>query len=285
MTEWDWDGSVAVVTGAASGIGRALAEQLARRGCRLMLADVEAPALASAVLELSESHPGVEVASHVTDVSVGAEVDALASSTLERFGRVDVVCNNAGVGSAAPIWELTEADWNWVLGVNLWGVIHGIRAFVPHLIAQGHGHIVNTASMAGLLAPPGMAPYVASKHAVVGLSESLYGELRGAGHHVGVTVICPGWVNTRIYQSDRNRPEGVPSRDAADPETQAAINELAAAFFESAMSAETVATLAIEAVEAGRFWVLTHPEMSPAITARFDAAVHGENPSLGNPFQ
>jgi NAD(P)-dependent dehydrogenase (short-subunit alcohol dehydrogenase family) len=198
-------GQVAVVTGSASGLGLALAQECATRRMRLVLADVEADALAAAVATIEAT--GAEAIGVRTDVRFSAEVDALAAATLDRFGRVDLVVNNAGVSQMpGRMWEFEENDWEWAIAVNLWGVIHGIRAFVPRLVAQGTGHLVNTASMAGVSVGPGLGPYVASKHAVVALTEALAAELALAAPGVGVTVVCPGQVTTNIFNAERNRP-------------------------------------------------------------------------------
>jgi NAD(P)-dependent dehydrogenase (short-subunit alcohol dehydrogenase family) len=198
-------GQVAVVTGSASGLGLALAQECATRRMRLVLADVEADALAAAVATIEAT--GAEAIGVRTDVRFSAEVDALAAAALDRFGRVDLVVNNAGVSQMpGRMWEFEENDWEWAIAVNLWGVIHGIRAFVPRLVAQGTGHLVNTASMAGVSVGPGLGPYVASKHAVVALTEALAAELALAAPGVGVTVVCPGQVTTNIFNAERNRP-------------------------------------------------------------------------------
>ncbi len=173
---------------------------------KVVLADVEQEPLDAARDELDAA--GADVLAVRTDVSDGDQVDALAAATLEHFGAVHLVCNNAGVGGGGLSWEASREDWDWVLGVNLWGVIHGIRAFVPHLVAQDEGHVVNTASIAGFAYGPMMGPYNASKAAVVAISETLKAELAMQGSKVGVSVLCPGWVNTRIHESDRNRPGG-----------------------------------------------------------------------------
>ena len=187
----DFEGKVAAVTGAASGIGRAMADRWAGLGMRLALADIEVEPLEVAAAELRAA--GTDVLMVPTDVSDGEQVDAFAAATLEEYGAVDIVCNNAGVGGGGPMWTLTEADWAWVLGVNLWGVIHGIRAFVPHLVAQGSGRVINTASVAGLSSPPMLGPYNASKHAVVTISETLRSELAMLPDgDFGVTGVCPG---------------------------------------------------------------------------------------------
>jgi NAD(P)-dependent dehydrogenase (short-subunit alcohol dehydrogenase family) len=198
-------GQVAVVTGAASGLGLGLAEAFAARGLDVVLADVEATALDAAVTALEDK--GAAAIGVRTDVRFAEQVDALAAATLERFGRVDVICNNAGVSTfSGPTWEVPLTDWDWLLGVNLHGVIHGIRAFVPHLVRQGSGHVVNTASMAGISVGPTHAPYLASKHAVVALTEGLAAELAIAAPGVGATVVCPGAIATNIITAERNRP-------------------------------------------------------------------------------
>ena len=197
-------GRVAVVTGGASGIGLAMAQRLAAEGMRIVLADIERAVLAYAGDELARS--GADVLTVPADVSLAADVEVLAATTLEHFGDVHLVCNNAGVGSRGlPIAELPLEDFSWVLGVNLFGVIHGIRSFLPHLLRNGVGHIVNTASISGLYHLPRMGPYNASKAAVIALSETLRFELDGSG--VSVSVLCPSWVRTNISTSDRNRPE------------------------------------------------------------------------------
>src|SRR3954454_25338544 len=196
-------GKVAVVTGAASGIGLALAQRFAQSGMNVVLADVDEDGLAAAAKQVETN--GVETLTVKTDVTDEASVQALAAASLERFGGAHVVCNNAGVASTADAWFGPISSWQWVLGVNLWGVIYGVRAFLPTLIQQGEGHIVNTASIAGLY--PGFGPsYDASKHAVVALTEDLYRTLTSMGLPVGVSVLCPGWVRTRIMDSERNWP-------------------------------------------------------------------------------
>src|SRR6266508_6289977 len=269
----DLAGKVAVVTGAASGIGRALARRFATEGMKVVLADIERGPLDVALEELRAG--GHQVVGVPTDVSKGESVDALAAATLDAFGGVHVVCNNAGVAARGTMWELPTADWEWVLGVNLWGVIHGIRAFVPHLIAGGEGHVVNTASMAGLASFAGMGPYNASKHAVVTISETLRLELAAAGAAVGVSVLCPGLVATNIVTSERNRPAalggGVAPPD--DDATQAARQ----AFLHHGMPPDEVAAQVFEAILADRFYVLTH-SMTHLVEARMRAIVDGASP-------
>jgi NADP-dependent 3-hydroxy acid dehydrogenase YdfG len=260
------EGHVAVVTGAASGIGLAIAEQLTERGLSVVLADVEEPALMAAEDRLRDSG-AMTLAVH-TDVSDERSVFELADRTLARFGRVDVVCNNAGVTTrAAPMWETDERHWQWVLGVNLWGVIHGIRAFVPHLVAQGSGHVVNTGSMAGLSIVPMVAPYTASKHAVVAISESLRAELDACAAGVGVTVLCPSYVPTRLADSARNRPVALTPVDtpvASQPGVGGSYVP---------MAARDVAAKLIAGIEANRLHVTTHPGSMARVRERVDRLV------------
>ena len=271
------EGKVAVITGGASGMGLAFAHRFAREGMRLVLADVEEPALDAAVSELSAG--GTEVIGVVTDVSDGASMDRLAAAAFDRFERVNVVCNNAGVsGSSSPVAELTAADWAWVLGVNLWGVIHGHRVFQPHLMAHGDGHVVNTASMAGHTAFSGLAPYHVSKHGVVALSETVYHELVAAGSSVGITVLCPGFVNTRIADSDRNRPEALPDPLIGDPDEQADLRQMIRDFFASKQPPEEVADLVVDAIRERTFYLFTADAWTAQIAERHQDIVTGRNP-------
>ena len=276
----DLTGKVAVVTGAASGIGFGLAERLVGEGMRVAIADVEEEALGRAVRQLEGE--GGEVMAVPTDVSVAASVDELARRCLERFGVVHVVCNNAGVGGGGLSWDIPLSVWEWVLGVNLWGVIHGVRAFLPILLEHGEGHVVNTASVAGLLAAPGMGPYSASKHAVVGISESLHHELALLGSKVRVSVLCPGPISTRIMDSDRNWLARLgPQPDAAAPLGGEVLQEMLRQQIESGMTPTEVARLVLDAIRSERFWILTHPEYGPLATRRMDGAAEGRNPELG----
>jgi NAD(P)-dependent dehydrogenase (short-subunit alcohol dehydrogenase family) len=262
-------GQVAVVTGAASGLGRALAEALAARGLDLVLADVEVAGLADAVAAIEAT--GRSVIGVPTDVRFAAQVDALAAVTLERFGHVDLICNNAGVVSRpTAMWEVQENDWEWVLAVNLKGVVNGIRAFVPHLVAQNSGHVVNTASMAGVSVGPGVGPYMASKHAVVALSEGLAIELEDAAPDVGVTVVCPGLVATNINTAERNRPGDlhVADRELTDA-ALASIGEWASSISGDLMPAEDAAEIVIQAIESNRLHVAPNGS-AVGIKARID---------------
>jgi NAD(P)-dependent dehydrogenase (short-subunit alcohol dehydrogenase family) len=271
-----FQGKVAVVTGAASGIGRALARRFATDGARVVLADIERDPLGEATEELSDM--GAEVLAVPTDVSDGAAVDSLRDAVLDRFGAAHILCNNAGVSTGGPIWEATTADWEWMLGVNLWGVIHGVRAFTPALIAQGEGHIVNTASVAGLVTMPFIGLYNVTKHGVVALSENLYRELAMLAPGVGVSVLCPGWVNTRIHESDRNRP-GDAEGTGIDPGLESGMREMMAKVIASGLEPDAVAGLVAQAILEPRFYVLTHPHWAPLLKDRFDRIVEGTDPS------
>ena len=268
-------GKVAVVTGAASGIGRALSERFARAGMKVVLADVEPAPLATAARELADA--GAETLAVATDVSRADDVDALARRTLERFGAVHVVCNNAGVALAGPIWEHSLEDWRWLLGVNLWGVVHGVRTFVPLMLeAKTPGHVVNTASVAGLTSAPGLGAYNVSKHAVVTLSETLAKDLAMAGAPIKVSVLCPGFVNTRILDSARNRPATLGAERPRPSEMEAVVRNLVAA----GMATAEVANQVLRAVEEERFYVLTHPDFTAQVKERCRDIVEGRMPSV-----
>jgi NAD(P)-dependent dehydrogenase (short-subunit alcohol dehydrogenase family) len=269
-------GKVAVVTGAASGIGLALAERFARAGLSLVLADVEEAALASAAQRIEDL--GAKALAVPTDVSNETAVRALAAAAVDRFGSVHVVCNNAGVTSAADPWLGPISAWKWVLGVNLWGVIHGIREFLPLLAKQGEGHIVNTASAAGLI--PATSPsYDASKHAVVAISEDLYKAMQVAGLAVGVSVLCPGWVRTNIIDADRNWPGGL--GEVPPPAATAAVTRpYARRAVEEGMDPAAVADLVADAIAADRFWVLTHPELTEVALRRWQGIADGRDPQI-----
>jgi NAD(P)-dependent dehydrogenase (short-subunit alcohol dehydrogenase family) len=262
---------VAVVTGGASGIGRAMAERFAAEGMRLVLADVEERPLAAAVADLAAD--GATVVGVVADVSVATDVDAVRDRALDEFGAVHVVCNNAGVAGGGILGAPLEL-WQWVVGVNLWGVIHGVHTFLPLLLEQDEGHVVNTASLAGLHGVPGLGVYCTTKAAVVGLSESLWHDLRGLGSHVGVSVLCPGFVQTQIGESVRNAPaelDGWRASETAEVTRQMA-NALAQAGIEPAVVAEHV----VDAIREPRFYVVPHERAAAAVTEARASWIRGE---------
>lgn len=273
----EFAGKVAVVTGAASGIGRALAERWAGLDMKLALADIEAEPLDEVAEALRAG--GTDVLAVPTDVSDGDQVDAFARATLDEYGAMHLLCNNAGVGGGGPMWTLTEADWRWVLGVNLWGVIHGIRAFVPHLVAQGEGYVVNTASVAGLSSPPMLGPYNASKHAVVTISETLRAELGMlADGDFGVTVVCPGWVRTRIADSERNRPDELRNPETEDSPSRDEVAGALDSALETGMEPEELAEMVEQAVRDERLYVLTVDDWTPMLRERLETFVAEVDP-------
>jgi NAD(P)-dependent dehydrogenase (short-subunit alcohol dehydrogenase family) len=277
----DLQGRVAVITGAASGFGREFARLAAARGMKLVLADVQADALAATDAELRAA--GAEVVSERVDVSRAEDVTRLADRAYAAFGAVHLLFNNAGVGSGGLIWENTERDWQWVLGVNLWGVIHGVRQFVPRMLASGQpGHIVNTASVAGLLNAPNMGVYNVSKHAVVSLTESLHHDLKLVQANIGASVLCPAYVPTGIAQSQRNRPDDLRDDAAPTASQRAAQAAISKAVQGGRMSAADVASATFDAIEAERFYVFTHPQIMPTVELRFTDVLQGRNPS--DPF-
>ena len=259
------EGKVAAVTGAASGLGRAMALAFAGEGMHAALADVDEPGLNSTLNEVQGR--GVRAFAMRVDVSRYQEVESFCSKAIAQFGATHVVCNNAGVSPLGAVWENTLADWQWILGVNLWGVIHGVRAFVPRLLAQGEGHVVNTASVAGLISPPGMGAYNVTKHAVVALSESLYHDLRLRGSPVGVSVLCPAYVPTGIADSERNRPRELLNPGKNPSKEEALLRKAVAS---GKLSADDVARAVVAAVKEERFYVLTHPRIKGAIRARME---------------
>ena len=261
-------GKTAVVTGAASGIGLGMARSFGRAGMSVVLADIESDRLDRAVAELRDK--GHAVIGVRTDVTDEAQVKALADAALAEFGAVHVVANNAGIGTGGAVEEMSLDDWRWTLDVNLWGVIYGVRTFVPLLKEQGEGHISATSSMAGLLGGPVLGAYHVAKHAVVGLMDSLRVELKLAKSAVRASVLCPGPVDTDVTRSDRNRPENLSAHEASDIELRFWKN--LSAQLAAGMHADEVGDLVLDAVRNERFWILTHPEQSlPAIEGRVEA--------------
>jgi NAD(P)-dependent dehydrogenase (short-subunit alcohol dehydrogenase family) len=273
----DFKSRVAVITGAASGIGRALAERCAREGMKVVLADVEPGALAEAEANL-QAGGGTALAVR-TDVSQAKDVEALAQKTLEAFGAVHLLCNNAGVAtSGTVVWESSLTDWEWVIGVNLWSVIHGVRTFVPIMLAQDtECHIVNTASMSGLISFPRGSVYAETKHGVVTLSETLHHELAERGGKVKVSVLCPGLVKTRIMDCARNRPERLAATAPMGP-VEAAGWETLRQQLQTGMPPAQVADAVFQAIREERFYILTHPAGKDWIRARLEDILQERNP-------
>jgi NAD(P)-dependent dehydrogenase (short-subunit alcohol dehydrogenase family) len=283
----DFSDKVAVVTGAASGLGRALAARCVREGMKVVLADIEAAALTQTARELDAVDTDLLVVR--TDVSRADEVEMLAHMTLDRFGAIHLLFNNAGVikGGGGLSWECSLSDWEWIISVNLWGVVHGIRTFVPLMLAQDvECHIVNTASIAGLIAPPNQGIYNVTKHGVVALTETLYRELAERAAKLKVSVLCPSHVRTRIYDAERNRPPVNHVGDKAEPMPQKALeaiwSEVAERYkdYGGMRSPEYIADCTFDAIRNERLYILTHPELNPLLLERTEAMTHGRNPLL-----
>lgn len=280
----DFKDKVAVITGAASGIGRAIAERCAHEGMKVVIADVEKEALRQTAKGMKAA--GAQVVPVVTDVSKNRDVERLAKRTLDAYGSVHLLFNNAGVTTGTVIWESTLADWKWLLGVNLWGTIHSIRVFVPIMLKQDtECHIVNTASMAALISYPGRGIYTVTKHAVLALSEKLYHELSWQGAKIKVSVLLPGSVNTRIWDADRNRPAAL-QNDPRDVKKLSSgyqtMNEMGRLALESGISPRQVADCVFDALSKDKFYIITHPEMKPLLQLRADDILQERNPT--NPF-
>ena len=281
----DFTGKTAVLTGAGSGFGLECARIGAKLGMKLALVDVQRDALDKTVAEMRAA--GADVASFTLDVSNAGQMEAMSQSVFERFGAPHFVFNNAGVGSGGLIWENTVKDWEWVLGVNVWGVIHGVRLFTPMMLAAARedpawqGHIVNTASMAGLLNPPNMGVYNVSKHAVVSLSETLYQDLRLVSDQVGASVLCPYFVPTGISQSHRNRPAGL----ATEKPTRSQLIGRAMtdkAVVSGKVTAAQVAQKVFDAIVADEFYIYSHPKALGNVQSRMEAILRQANPA--DPF-
>jgi NAD(P)-dependent dehydrogenase (short-subunit alcohol dehydrogenase family) len=256
----DLSGKIAVVTGGASGIGKGIAARLAADGAQVVIADIQQDALAATAAELGVT--GIPV-----DVSSAASVASLASAVVERYGTVHVVCNNAGIGPLAPVKDLTLDDWQWMIGVNLWGVIHGVTTFLPILSAnRDGGHIVNTASMAGLVANARLGAYATAKFGVVALTEVLAAELAEDGSRVGVSVLCPGTVHTNIGSSSRNRPGSLPDAGFKDVDIELEDNPRY-----RWIGPEEAGAVVVRAIKRGDLYALTHPDWYPMVAARHEA--------------
>lgn len=265
----DFHGKVAVITGAASGLGRAFAQKGAQLGMKLVLADIDGDAMSDVVESLAAT--GADVIGLPTDVSDATQVEALARRALDAYGKVHLLFNNAGVGASGLLWEMSANDWSWVLGVNVMGVAHGVRVFTPIMLRQNEpAHIVNTASVAGLISPPAMGIYNASKHAVVSLTETLYHDLRRVGAPVGCSVLCPAFVPTGIAEAERSRPAHWRNESPPTASQLLAGRELRRAVRSGKLSASDIASAAYDAVRADRFYVITHPAIMASVRARHE---------------
>jgi NAD(P)-dependent dehydrogenase (short-subunit alcohol dehydrogenase family) len=279
----EFKGKVAVITGAASGIGFGLAERCAKEGMKVILAGINEDTLKKAEKDIKKT--GATTLVVKTDVSRASDVEALAKKTLDTFGAVHLLFNNAGVSAGFSVWESTLADWQWTLGVNLWGVIHGVHFFVPIMIKQGiECHIVNTAGGAGLVSPP-YSPYAVAKHGVVALSEILYRELEQGGHNIGVSVLCPGFIKTRAMDAERNRPAelqnapGEGSTGTTDPAVKAML-KISRQLIDNGMPPQQLADIVFSAIKEKKFYILPNAEMlKPMIQARMEDILQERNPT------
>lgn len=276
-------GKVAVITGAASGFGRAFAQKGAALGMKLVLADIDQGALGDVVESLAAT--GADVIGVPADVSDGAAVEALAQRTLDTYGKVHLLFNNAGVGASGLLWEMSANDWSWVFGVNVMGVAHGVRVFTPIMLRQNEpAHIVNTASVAGLISPPAMGVYSASKHAVVALTETLYHDLRRVGGPVNCSLLCPAFTPTGIADAERARPARWRNEVPATASQLLAGREIRKAVRSGRLSATDIAQAAYDAVRANRFYVITHPAIMASVRARHDDIEQMRAPSDPSAF-
>jgi NAD(P)-dependent dehydrogenase (short-subunit alcohol dehydrogenase family) len=279
----DFKGKVAVITGGAGGIGMGLAGKCAQEGMKIVLADIEMPALGEAERTLKSQ--GAEVLAVPTDVSVLKEVEALAEKALAAFGGVHLLFNNAGVQvgvrRSKTLWEETYNDWEWVVGVNLWGVVHGIKTFLPIMLRQGTpGHIVNTSSVGGLMSGTEIGTYKITKAAIVMLSETLYLQLKKRNEPIGVSVLCPAGVRSKLNEAERNRPtrwQNPPETEPLTPD-QEALYRFFQGLNENAMPPARFAEFIFRAIERDQLFVLTHPEMSPRVRQRCDDIINQRNP-------
>lgn len=275
----DFQNKVAVITGGASGLGLEIARLAATKGMKLVISDIEERALKTAEQEFVGQ--GIEVLAVPCNVALAQDVEELAEKTIARFGAVHLLFNNAGVALNKTTWETTIADWEWVLGVDLWGVIHGVRVFTPIMLKQDSpSHIINTASVAGMLSTEGMAAYNVAKHGVVTLSETLYHDLKRRGANIDVSVLCPAWVSTAIWDSSRNRPEQLQNQVEQKSADDIKLEESARHAIQSGkVTAPMVAQIVFAAIEENKFYILTHPKIKKWIGLRVEDILQDRQPS------
>ena len=277
----EFKGKVAVVTGAASGIGFALAEKCLAEGMHVVMADIEQAALETAAEKLSAAGNN-SILAIKTDVSIAAEIEKLKDKTIEEFGAVHLLFNNAGVGGGGNSWTATKQDWDWVLGVNLWSIIYGVQTFVPQMIAQDtECHVVNTASVAGLLGGSTNACYSVTKHGVVAFTENFFADLRTEGTKIGTSVLCPGFVNTNIFDSGRNRPDRLANENpdaALTPEIEAR-RDMFKEILKNGLQPAQLADIVFEGIRNNQLYILTHDQFGPMIEQRAHDITHGINPA------
>lgn len=269
---------VAVITGGASGLGRAMAYRFAEAGMRIVIADIEAKTIEE-TLDFFRMQ-SFEAVGEVCDVSQPGDVENLAQATMDHFGSVDILCNNAGVSASGRAWEHTKEEWEWAIGVNVWGVINGIRTFTPLMLDQNtEGHIINTASVAGLLSLPQMSLYCLTKHSVVTLTESLYHDLREVDSKLSCSVLCPAYVPTKISDSERNRPSHLKDKRIKTEENLRMEEKLKYAVEAGKISAKNVAELVFEAVLSDKFYILSHPRIKPTVETRLWDVLQDRQPT------
>lgn len=272
---------VAVITGAASGIGRGLAERCAQEGMKVVLADIEQPVLTETANYLINQ--GADVLPVRTDVSNIGDIEALAQKTIDSYGAVHLLFNNAGVVAGSTVWETPLADWEWVLGVNLYGVIYGLRVFVPRMLEQdAECHIVNTASILGLISMTGTSVYQVAKHGIVTLSETLYSELAELESKIKVSVLCPGWVITNLLESERNRPAALQvdrGGEAVSQDADSGDQSGTQAMHEQGITPQELAEIVFKAIRKEQFYILTEPSFTPLIQQRMENILHERDPA------
>jgi NAD(P)-dependent dehydrogenase (short-subunit alcohol dehydrogenase family) len=277
----EFQGKVAVITGGASGIGRSMAERFAEEGMKIVLADIEIEALHKAEKEMKAD--GADVLAVQCDISKAHDVKMLAQKAVEAYDTVHILCNNAGVGMTGFTWEIDLEDWDWVMGVNLYGVVYGLHYFIPIMLENGEDcHVINTSSMAGLTSGLNMSPYFVTKHGVVAISETLHKELETLGSSINVSVLCPAWVDTKINESDRNRPKGSVEIDEEN-ENALAFREMVAQSLKEGLKPAEVSQMVFEAIQNEEFYILPHPHWKDHVETRMTDIIEQRSPTIVAP--